>query len=203
MNKILWFDLETTGVDPNKNAIIQIAAMIEHEGKIIDTFTSNMKPHYSALVDDKALSVNGITREALAGYQEPIEVYGNFRGFCQKHGTGNKSDRFIPAGYNVSFDLDFINSWHNQISGGPYEFWTFLQFQPIDVYPVLVNLWRMGVLPINNVRLETVCDLFEIPIKAHDAMSDIAATRELTERVMGPIMDHYKEYWSNRGIFLR
>ena len=42
MKKILWNDLETGGTDPQNNAVLQIAAVIEIDGKIVDQFESKV-----------------------------------------------------------------------------------------------------------------------------------------------------------------
>jgi len=34
MGKVFWFDCETTGIDPRRCAIIQLAGLIEINGKI-------------------------------------------------------------------------------------------------------------------------------------------------------------------------
>jgi DNA polymerase III epsilon subunit-like protein len=182
--KIFWSDLETTGTDPHRHSIIQIACMIESEGKIIDSFESKMRPLPGREIDPIALAVNGVCIEETKEYPRPEEVYFNFQTFCAKHGqAGDKANRFVPAGYKNDFDLDFLNDWHTTMNS-KFAFWDYLQFQPIDVYPICVALWRCGVLPIKNVQLGTVCEHYGIAIDAHDAMSDIKACREVTYKVL-------------------
>ena len=187
MNNIFWFDLETTGTDKNKHAIIQIACMVTQGKEVLGTFESKIHPLQGKIIDDKALEINGITRDEINMFPKPEEVWKDFRCFCSCHGiAGSKIDRFIPAGYNVAFDLDFFNVWHNEM-GGKYAFWDYLQYQPIDPYPVLVSLWRSGIIKTENCKLETMCKFFDIEIKAHDAMSDIMATRKLSQKIFNPI----------------
>lgn len=183
--KIFWNDLETTGTDPHRHSIIQIACMIEEEGEIVDTFESKMKPIPCREIDPKALETNGIDRKALYEYPPPGEAYLKFRAFCAKHGTaGDKANRFIPAGYNNGFDLDFLADWHLTMDS-KFAYWDYLQYQPIDPYPVIISLWRCGCLPIKNCQLKTVCEHFGVPIQAHDALSDVRAARDVAYLVLG------------------
>lgn len=198
MKKIFWNDVETTGTDSKNNAIIQIAAAIEVDGELIDTFESKMAPLFSKIIDDKALEVNGIKKDDLKKYPKPIEVYEKFRKFCDRNGMkGNKSERFIPAGYNNQFDLDFLSQWHLDMES-KFAYWDYLQFSPIDPLPMLRAMRIAGILPIADTKLGTVCKLFGIEIQAHDALSDLLATRKLTTMLYSRIFS----YWMKKPFGL-
>ena len=183
MENFLWFDLETTGTDPVKNGIIQIAAVIERGGEIVDTFESLVNPGGKE-IDDDALSVNNHTREMLFAYRCREAVYAEFNVFLDKHGFRlDKSRRYIPAGYNVGFDLDFLKQFFLEMSGGPFEFWGHLQYKPLDPYPVIVWLWRQGVLDMPDCKLSTVAAYLGVEYKAHDALSDILTARVVSQEI--------------------
>ncbi len=186
MNNILWFDLETTGLDFRKHGIIQIAACVEKEGRIVDAFNEKQKPDPMKVIDEKALKVNGHTAEEINTFQDSKACYLSFNRFLERnHVRGDKETRYIPAGYNSRFDLEFLSQYFEEQSAGPYAFWEHLQFNPIDPFPVIVLLNRYGKLNLESCKLETACKHFGIVIeKAHDANSDIMATRELTQKVM-------------------
>jgi DNA polymerase III epsilon subunit-like protein len=40
-----------------------------------------------------------------------------------------------------------------------------------------------GVLELESVSLSVLCDYFGVKIKAHDAMSDIKASREIIQKM--------------------
>ena len=42
--KILWVDTETTGTDPGKNGIIQLAGVLEINGQEISSFDYKIRP---------------------------------------------------------------------------------------------------------------------------------------------------------------
>lgn len=44
MIKILFFDCETTGIDPKKNAIHQLSGIMDIDGIIKETFDYKIKP---------------------------------------------------------------------------------------------------------------------------------------------------------------
>lgn len=179
-----WFDLETTGTDPEKNGIIQIAAAIERDGEIIDTFNDFQNPLTSKetkFIDSEALEINGHTIQSLAMFAPPSVCYNNLNSFLDKYGKrGIKAARYIPAGYNAGFDLDFLKQYFFEMSGGPFAFWDHLQFQAIDPYPVIVWLWRQNLLKIPNCKLSTVAGYFGIKINAHEALSDVLAARSIS-----------------------
>jgi DNA polymerase III epsilon subunit-like protein len=190
MNPILWSDVETTGTDSIRCAITQIASALEIDGKIVDTFIGKMRPHKDAVVEREALEIQEVTEKEIRDWPDPVAVYAQYYGWMKKHGhAGNKQARFIPAGYNHQFDLDFMSSWFERETGGPYAFWDFLQFKPIDPFPWIVTLWRYGRLPVVDCQLGTVCACLGIELKAHDPMSDIMATREVTRQLLANMMD--------------
>jgi DNA polymerase III subunit epsilon len=181
MKKILWNDLETGSTDPKTGAILQIAAVVEIDGEIVDQFESKIKPLPGKIVSDEALEINGISRNDLDSFPESITVYNQFRSMLNKYGPHGKQNRYTPAGYNNKFDLDFLCQWHLDITGKPYAFWDYLQFCPIDPLSTLQAMRFSGVLQgLADTKLETVCKYFGIEIKAHDALSDVFATRELS-----------------------
>ena len=53
--KVLYFDTETTGLDAGKHGIIQLAALMEIGGEIVETFNMKFQPHEGALINPEAL----------------------------------------------------------------------------------------------------------------------------------------------------
>ena len=185
MNNICWLDLETTGTNPQKHTIVQLAAAIEINGEIVDTFNRWMQPLVGYDIEEEALKVMGKTLQEISVGEDPLLVYKDFYAFLAKYGYPKQKDkRYIPAGYNVRFDLDFLSQWFNDISEGPYAYWDMLQFNGIDPCGTIISLWRLGKLPgLKDCKLATVCEFFGIPLQAHDALSDLMATRTLAREI--------------------
>lgn len=57
--KLLFFDLETTGVNPGKNGIHQISGEIVIDGVSKEQFDFHVQPNPRAIIEDEALKVAG------------------------------------------------------------------------------------------------------------------------------------------------
>lgn len=92
------FDLETTGVRTDYDAIIEISAVKVAGGKVVDTFSSLVNP--GRPIPYGATKVNGITDEMVADEQVLDIVFPKFLEFIGKD---------ILVGHNIhSFDMKFI-----------------------------------------------------------------------------------------------
>lgn len=178
MKKVIYLDVETTGMHPIKHDIIQLAAIIEIDGQIVAEENIRCQPSDWNTVSSEALAVSGTTTEQLKTYILPAEAYNRFTTLLNKYVDRYKpEDKFYPAGYNLNFDLGFINSFmkkHNDNYLGSY-----LNWKRIDPLPLLHFLEYQGKITLPNFKLSTVCEHFSIELQAHDALSDVKATREL------------------------
>jgi DNA polymerase-3 subunit epsilon len=183
--KVLYIDCETGGTNYKRNALLQIAAIAEINGEVKGEIDLKMRPLEGKTVEDGAIETHGYTREGIEGFDDPIDCYRKFNAFLNKHGGApDKYNRYIIVGYNADFDIRFVNQWYQDISGKPFAFWKHLQFSPVDILPILRTLRYVGILDTENTKLKTMCNYFGIEINAHDAMSDITATRELTLKLL-------------------
>lgn len=176
--KILYFDTETTGRDPVKNAMIQFSGIIEIDGRVEEEFNFKIAPFESDIIEDSALLVNKISREELKTFPSARKSFVLIEQLLNKYiDRFNKGDKFYPAGYNVRFDIDFLNNFF--IKNFNNYFGSYCNWRAIDVFSLVHYLNYRGYFFLPNYKLSTVCDCFGIKIQAHDAMSDIRATREL------------------------
>ena len=58
MIKRVYFDVETSGLDPEVNGVLQLAMIIEVDNKIVDEVNLFIKPFTSDIVDPEALKIN-------------------------------------------------------------------------------------------------------------------------------------------------
>lgn len=176
--KVLYFDCETTGIKSEENGICQIAFLIEINGQIVEEKNFFVQPFKGQIIKKEALEVNGLTIEQIRNFPLPHVVYSELVEILGRHvDKYNRNDKFYPAGYNVQFDLNFLSEFF-QRSGDKY-FGSFVNWKRIDPLPILYMFDHIGAISLENYKLETVCKYFEIEIKAHDALSDIKATRKL------------------------
>ena len=182
--KVLYFDTETTGLDAGKYGIIQLAALMEIGGEIVETFNMKFQPHEGALINPDALKISGTEPEELKTRTSSSDAYREFLKFLDRHiAKFDKTDQAYPAGYNVTFDMQFLEAWFrhhgNQYGTGSYQNWKMLDPLP------LLRVWDfLGTVALPDYKLQTVCTAYGIELQAHDALSDILATRELLGRVM-------------------
>ncbi len=90
-------DLETTGLDPTWNEIIEIGAIRVRNHNIVDSFSQLVKP--SAPIDDFISTLTGITNEMVADAPTVEDVLPTFFEF-----VGND----VVVGHNVNFDINFL-----------------------------------------------------------------------------------------------
>ena len=184
-NKVLWVDVETTGLYSNKNGLIQIAALFETDGKIQDRFISDVRTFDSDLIDPVALKVTGTTKEEIATFPNPQLVFESFVDFLKKYvNQYDRFDKFIIAGYNIDFDIGFLKAFwkknHNKFYG------SFFNWVPIDVMKEVVSSCIMLDLPIPpRIRLIDMIEHFglEVPKGLHDAEIDIEMTRKIYKKI--------------------
>jgi len=180
--KVLYFDTETTGLDPVKNDIVQLSGAIEVDGKIKESFDIKMQPHSYNNVSKEALEVHDMSLDTIKTFQPPLKGYYEFTGILKKYiEKFNKEDKLYPAGYNVGFDVNVLAEFFKKCNDKYLGSWW--NWKAIDPLPVLRWMDMKGVLSLENYKLETVCKHFGIPITAHDAMSDIMATIKVIKTV--------------------
>lgn len=180
--KILWFDVETTGLNNYKNDIIQLACLVEKEGKIVEEKEFRMRPFDLNAVEQEALNVNGRTLEEIKAWPDPKQAFRELISFLGNHVSKyDRADKFYPAGFNVNFDVGFLKNFFKK--NGDNYFGSWFNYKYIDPLQLVFVLEYCGECRFPNNRLGTLCQELGIEIKAHDAMSDIKATYELMKKL--------------------
>lgn len=182
----LWLDGETTGLDPLKNDIIQLACIPVLGGvEQPQTFNQYCQPINWDEIDDGALMVNGLTRAQLPTFQTAEVMVNNLVLFAKQFNC-----RFIIAGYNVGFDKDFVAALFKKVNR-EHDFLTLFTGDIRDTMKRAKKLKPQ--LPTPNIKLATLATHFGIPINAHDALSDIQATikvDEILSKMLGEVEIH-------------
>lgn len=184
MKKILYFDVETTGLDPVNDHIFQLSGMIEVDGEIKEEFNYYLRPPTGTRVSLEALKVTGKTVEELRGYPDSFKSYDSLINIMGVYVDQYKrfktpDDKFYPCAYNGNFDLQFLDNFFKKM--GDHYFGSWQNWQLIDPLQTFRLLSFLDQLHLPNHKLETVCKHFGVSIEAHDALSDIRATRDLVQ----------------------
>lgn len=191
MKKTLWFDIETTGLKPDWDDIIQLAYLLEIDGIIEEEGNLRMQPVNDMLIEmgELGTDIHGISKEALQKYPSPMSQFEEFVKMLDRNIVKfNKHDKAAPGGYNVfAFDYSFLYRWPKKLGKKfnrpkieKYGLGSYFDHCVQDPLPILNVLIHLGVMPRpENRKLATVCELFGITFEAHDALADIRATRKL------------------------
>lgn len=181
--KILYFDVETTGLDPVTHEIVQLAYIIEVDGREVAARDLLMRPLHPERADPRALEVNGRTLEELERYAHPFTQYqsliGDLSGCIDKY---NRDDKAHVAAFNGRFDLDFLSAWFKSL--GDQYLGSWINWKLVD--PMALCHWAdyRGKIKYENYKLGTVAANLGITMtKAHDALSDVRALRDMVHKM--------------------
>jgi len=179
--KNFWIDLETTGLDPRRNGVVQLSAMIEIEGEVVESIDYHIRPISGDGVTKRALEVNMLSIEEIKQFPPAQEIFDKLIAKLNKYiDPYNKQDKFTFIGYNARFDYDFLRKWMEKLNFN--WFGSYFWFPPIDIMNLAAFLLRERRHKIFNFKLETISALHGLkPTEGllHNAAFDIELTRDL------------------------
>ena len=191
MNKVLWVDTETTGLNPAKCTVHQVAGMIMVDGKLQEEFNLMFRPAEGAVVEKGALQVSGLTLEDVNSRDlSSFDAYTIFDNLlCTYVNKFSKEDKFVLAAYNANFDAGFLNAWYNThgnkyffglCQGGAY-------LDPLQM-ALLLEIKEGEKIFRPDRKLVTVAKHYGVKLdNAHDALADIKATRGVCAKIWGDL----------------
>ncbi len=146
------FDLETTGLDPRTDVIIEIGAVRMRDGEVLDRFETFAQP--GRALSAKTVSLTNITDEMLVGAPKPEEAVERFLDWA--------GDTPLVA-HNAEFDVGFIRAYCRR-SGRT--------FDPLYLDTLLMTQYLCPEL--GNHRLDTVANHLGLPPFQHHRANDDA-----------------------------
>ncbi len=170
------FDLETTGLNLNRDRVVSAAAYRVSDGRIAlgDVFSSLVSPGRD--IPPSAVRIHGIMPSMVNQAPSFAEVFEKFLGYL---GTD------ILVGYHVGFDLHFLNIYMQQAHGFP------LQNLVLDAQCMCRRVCfpphlRSYARRLKNYQdLDTVAKHFGIEIQErHTALGDALATAMIFQRIL-------------------
>lgn len=184
--KQLFFDSETTGLDPIKNDILTLGGIIEINGEVKEEFYIEMQPFSYENISQYALDVNGLKIEDIKKYQTPQEAYKKLIAIFSKYiNKFNKNDKFMAIGHNVKFDIDFLTQFF--LKNNDKYLGSYIDYHFMDTMVLLNTMMYKKAIQLENCKLVTASKHFGIELDAHNAMNDIRATRTLFKMLMDKI----------------
>ncbi|MCL2234174.1 MAG: exonuclease domain-containing protein [Firmicutes bacterium] len=162
-NEFCVFDLETTGLDPKTNKIVEIAGVRVKDGEIVETFSTLIDPEFP--IPSESTKIHGITNDMVKGMPTLEQVLPDFYKFS--FGT-------TLVAQNIGFDLSFIK--HH---GKPLNIYF---DNPTQDTLTLAHKYLKG---LTNYKLGTIAAHLGIPLtNAHRALDDTIATAQVFLKIM-------------------
>ena len=185
--KLLFYDLETTGLDFKENGIIQFAGIIanldtDNNITLLDKFNFNMKPPKNKIINEEALAINKYTKEQIKTFENRQKVYDKFiqilSKYCDKF---NKMDKYVLVGYNnLHFDNDFLRPWFLDCNDTYFGAWFWSN--SIDVMSEASRYLVQYRPALLNFKLSSVAKALDFNIDSnelHDGFYDIKLTMKI------------------------
>lgn len=171
-------DLETTGLNPKRDRIIEIGAIKVRNGKAVEEFWELVNP--GRVLEEKICGLTGIGNEMLVEAPEIGEVIGRLLEFIGDD---------VLVGHRVLFDYSFVKkaAVNNSLvfeKGG------------IDT----LKLSRKLLPELESKSLASVCRYYGIEHKAHRALGDARATSELYWKLAGQFYRENEEEFQPKPL---
>lgn len=168
----IFFDTETTGLEIGA-CVIELAAIMVDNGKIIDTFHQYAKPYRA--INPAAQATHGITMEFLRDKPEEKVMLKDFLEWII--GSGAK----VVYAYNAQFDVRILNDrlrMDNLKQGNFFD-----RYKVVDVAIMAKKAIKDGVIPKSGRKWnqEYVASCLGIEYDAHSAIEDVKAMYKIYE----------------------
>lgn len=166
-------DIETTGLSPQYDEIIEISAVRIMNNEIVDSFNELVKPYneISSFIEQ----LTGITNEMVKNARRIKEVLKSFLSFIKEED--------VLIGYNFNFDINFLYDSILENLEKPFsnDFVDVLRFSRLLIKEKL-----------ENCKLKTVANFYDIDYsKAHRGKEDCKITFEVFKKLQNEAINQY------------
>ena len=186
-------DIETTGLDPFYNEIIEISALRIRNNEIVDRYDTLVKPRQSFLaseddtdfhlengeklqyIDEFISELTGITNAMLGKAPDISEVLPTFNEFI---------DNDILIGHNINFDINFLYDKYVE----------YLQKPLTNNFIDTLRIARKILPELRHHRLDDLIEYFFKEIRnEHRALNDCILTDKIYHSLSKMIVDKYED----------
>ncbi len=166
-DSFVCIDLETTGLDPKRDKIIEIGAVKVEQGEIVGEWNTFVNPERK--LEERIVELTGIRDEQLAGAEKIADILPGLLDFLGEH---------VLLGHGVLFDFSFLKK-------AAVNERLIFERQGIDT----LKIARKYLKDLESRSLGALCRHYGILHKAHRALEDARATvllyRKLSEEFYG------------------
>lgn len=175
------FDLETTGISPMWDQVIEISAVKVKNRVVVDEFTSLVNPGRS--IPAGATKVNGITNQMVAdapGFETVLRKFWNF------------TEGLPLVGHNIAgFDMKFIRRDAEKFYGEI----------PDNDYLDTLKMARRHLSKLPHHRLVDLAEYYGISSEgAHRALNDCRMNQKVYERMVEESQSRKNKHRKNKQI---
>lgn len=151
------FDIETTGLNPKYDKIIELGAVRVRDGEVVDTFSTFVNPAKS--LPERIVELTGIRDADVADAPYIDDILDSFLAF-----VGDD----VLLGHNILFDYSFVKKAAvNQRKD--------FEKQGIDT----LRIAKRFLSGLESRQLGFLCEYYQIRLDAHRALNDAIAAHRL------------------------
>lgn len=182
MNAFVALDLETTGLQPKSDRILEMGAVKIIDNQIVETYDTLVNPRMA--IPKTVERLTGITQEMAETGIETTKAVKEIVDFC---------DNLPLLGHNILFDYSFIK--HDAVNQG-------LNFEKTGIDTLKI---ARKVLPqLESRSLGALCEYYHIPQEhAHRAMDDAANTFLLYQKLEEQYYPEYEAAFSPKPLLYK
>ena len=165
--RFVVLDSETTGLDPQRDRLVSIGAVVVQDGEILleDSFEALLKVAYNT----SSVTVHGVTREQAAGGLDEAEAVAAFVAYLRDG---------VIVGHHIGHDVAVLSAATERHFGFA------LANRHLDTMALTLHLERDGAFadmpPIRSFSLDALCALFGVvPHDRHTAPGDAFLTAQV------------------------
>ena len=160
-DSFVCIDLETTGLDPKRDKIIEIGAVKVEQGEITGEWQTLVNP--CRKLEERIEELTGIRDDELVGARTISEVLPELFAFLEER---------TLLGHSVLFDFSFLKkaAVNERLS---------FERQGIDT----LKIARKYLQNLDSRALGALCEHYGIPHSAHRALEDARATTALYQKL--------------------
>jgi len=182
--KNLFIDLETTGLDYDRCAVVEISGTIEY-AQVYEEFSFKSCPFDGAIITDESLEKIGYTEDELWNFPPIDETYRNLIQVFSKHiERYDKFDKFTTYVYGPEFDNTFLRQFFALNSDQYFGSWFWNPW--IDVMSLAMKYLAEKRYLMENFKLVTVAEFLGIEVsrgKLHSSLYDVELTKKINNMV--------------------
>lgn len=175
MNKIVFLDTETTGLDPNRHELLEVAMLVRTQSHPGSDLTINFSLNIDPLkADPKALEVNHYfeRQDELLKMRISHALAGRF--------LLQQLTDAVVVGNNVQFDLRFVAEF--LLTRTNVENCTPWHYNPVDIKALAAGKLGLGEPPWSTERIAQAANV-PLPTDQHTAFADACWNRNVYDEL--------------------